>query len=582
MSADYFFLFFALFAGSTLFLWLVGLTCFFGSNGLRTLFHAPWIGFGVLVGLLQIAHLMSPVDRRFSILFVACSSLLAVSALLIRLFHQPPSTTSILRGLTWLLLLLAVGLIAFIPVFNSCTKEMYRYDLGLYYLKTIRWTQSFPIVWGLANVQDHLGFNQSAFLPASLFDSLVPNRWGLFLVGGILPWLGITLSLFAIIRLAMATFWQNERVKTIEVAYGVSLPAWVFTFVTGDTSSASPDCISACLMLHFFLVFASFVVSREEERLPSLGEILFLGALCLCIKLNSLGLVIGIWSVAGAILLLKRHGGSFLQRPVVVMAALSTLMLTTWMGRGVALSGYPFFPSSAVAMPVTWRTPVTRVDGFRTLIRGWARDRENVATSLSGWEWLRNWYQRVAPELTNRFTWPAQSGVASSVILATFAVFTGSLRRNVKGFLLLAAPLLVYAVFWFITAPEPRYFGATVWMFAMCPALTFIAGGPRVGLVSTLATLLISALPIFFATWEFRWSWAQSEPRLPGVKIVETIPVASTHGVVVWVPTDGDRTFDSPIPSSQGPVPELALLNPQKGIAGGFKCVNAEKPRRSP
>ena len=264
------------------------------------------------------------------------------------------------------------------------------------------------------------------------------------------------------------------------------------------------------------------------------------------------------------------------QRPVVVMAALSTLMLATWMGRSVILSGYPFFPSTAVAIPVTWRTPVMRVDGFRTLIRGWARDRENVARSLTGWHWAPNWYKRVAPELTNRFTWPAQSGFAGSVVLATFAVFAGPLRRNVRDLLLLAAPLLIYTVFWFITAPEPRYFASTVWMFAMCPALTFIAGGPRVGLVSSLANLCIHVLPICFAAWEFRWSWARSEPRLPEVRVVETIPVASIHGVVVWVPTEGDQTFDSPIPSSQGPVPGLALLNPQKGIAGGFKYVSAE------
>lgn len=576
MSADYFLLFFIVFAASALFLWLLGAACFFRSGGLQSLFHAPWMGFGLLVGMLQIAHLVSPVDRRFSIFFIACSSLLALGALLVRLSHRQPLMVRTPRGLTSLILLIAVAMIAFIPVFNSCTKEMYRYDMGLYYLKTIRWTQSFPIVLGLANVQDHLGFNQSAFLPTSLFDSLVPDRWGLFLVGGILPWIGITLSLFAIVRLAILNLRHDDRAQAIEVAYGVSLPAWIFTFLTGDISSASPDCISACLMLHCFLVFACFVLDREQEHRANLGELLFLGALCLCVKLNSLGLIVGIWSVCGAIILLRNEGRLLFQRPIAVMAALSTLMLATWMGRGVLLSGYPFFPSSAVAMPVAWRTPVNRVDGFRTLIRGWARDREDVAKSLTGWQWVPNWYKRVAPELTNRFTWPAQSGFAGLVALGAFAVFAGQLRRNVRNLLLLAAPLLIYAVFWFITAPEPRYFGTTVWMFAMCPALTFIAGGPRVGLVSSLATLAISVLPIFFAAWEFRWAWTRCEPRLPKVKVVETMPVASIHGVTVWVPTKGDQTFDSPIPSSQGPAPGLALLNPQKGIAGGFRSLNAE------
>ena len=459
---------------------------------------------------------------------------------------------------------------------------MYRYDLGLDYLKTIRWIQGFPIVPGLANVQDHLGFNQSAFLPTSLFDSLLPDRWGLFLVGGILPWLGITLSLFAIVRVAIATLRHNDRAETIEVAYAISLPAWIFTFLTGDSSSASPDCISACLMLHTFLVFASFVLQRREEGPAGLGEIILLGTLCFCVKLNSLGLVLGIWIACGAIILQRKAGSLLLQRRLIVMAGLSMIMFATWMGRGVLLSGYPFFPSSAVALPVAWKTPVTRVDGFRTLIRGWARDRDDVARSLRGWRWVSNWYQRVAPELTNRFTWPAQSGFAGVIILTGFATFAKSLRKNLGDFLLLVAPLLIYAIFWFITAPEPRYFGTTVWIFAMCPALTFIAGGSRLGLASSLTNLSMSILPIFFSAWEFRWAWARAEHSLPQIGVVQTAPIASLHGVLVWVPAEGDRTFDSPLPSSQGPVPELALLNPAKGIAGGFRYVSIADSRHSP
>ena len=579
MSADHFVPFFLIFVGSALLLWLIGAACFFRSAGLRSLFHAPWLGYGLLVGSLQITHLFSPVDGKFSAVFVAISSFAALSVLMRSLLVKSlPRKAAALGELGWLILLAAVALIVFVPVFNSCTKEMYRYDLGLYYLKTIRWIEGFAIVPGLANVQDHLGFNQSAFLATSFFDALVPNRWGLFLVGGILPWLGLTLSLFAIMRLALLRFVRDASAQPIEVAYAVSLPAWIFIFVGGDTSSATPDCTSACLMLHLFLIFACFVLTRELGRGEYLGEILFLGALCLCIKLNCLGLVIGIWAVCIAILFLRKDGLLLLHRRVAVMAVLSILILTTWMGRGVLISGYPFFPSSAVAMPVEWRTPVTRVNGFRNLVMGWARDRENFAQPLTTWLWVPSWFSRIAPELTNRFTWSAQTGLTGLIMLATFAVFAPSLRRNLRNFLLLATPLFLYLIFWFLTAPEPRYFGPSIWIFAMCPAMTFIAWGVRTGLVASMANLCLNALPIFFAASEFHWSWSRPEPRLPQVKVVETAPVASIHGVMVWVPARGDQTFDSPIPSSQGPVPGLALLNPHKGIAGGFKYLKVQNP----
>jgi hypothetical protein len=576
MSAAHFVPFFLVFGGSAVFLWLIGAACFYRSAGWRSLFHAPWLGYGLLVGSLQITHLFSPVDRRFSFAFVVIGSLAALVVLMPSLLIKGwPRKAAALRGLGSLILLAAVALIVFVPVFNSCTKEMNRYDLGLYYLKTIRWIEGFAIVPGLANVQDHLGFNQSAFLATSFFDSLMPDR--LFLVGGILPWLGLTLSLFAIVRLALSRFVREEHVQSIEVAYAVSLPAWIFIFVVGDTSSASPDCTSACLMLHFFLIFACFVLSGEQERRDHLAEILFVGALCVCIKLNSLGLVAGVLALCIAMLLLKRPGLLLFQRRVAVMSVLAALILATWMGRGILISGYPFFPSSAMAMPVVWRTPVTRVDGFRNLVIGWARDRENFMQALTTLRWGPTWLSRVAPELTNRFTWPAQTGFTALVTLASFAVFAPVLRRNLRNILILAAPLVLYMAFWFLTAPEPRYFGPSVWIFAMCPALTFIAGGARAGLVASTANLCLNALPIFFVASEFHWSWSRPEPRLPQVKVVETAAVASIHGVIVWVPAKGDQTFDSPIPSAQAPVPGLALLNPQKGIAGGFKCLEVEK-----
>jgi hypothetical protein len=388
MSADHFLPFFLVFGGSALFLWLIGAASFLRSAGPRSLFHAAWLGYGLLAGSLQITHLFSAIDRRFSAVFAVISSFAGLCVLMRSLFVKGvPRKADALRSLGWLIVLAAVALIVFVPVFNSCTKEMYRYDLGLYYLKTIRWLEGFAIVPGLANVQDHLGFNQSAFLATSLFDSLMPNRWGLFLAGGILPWLGLTLSLFAIVRLAFLKFVRDDHAQPVEVAYAVSLPAWIFIFVGADTSSASPDSTSACLMLHFFLIFACFVLCHEPERRDYLGEILFLGALCLCIKLNSLGLVAGIWALCIVMLLLRKQGARLFQRQVVVVAAISILMLATWMGRGILISGYPFFSSSAVAMPVEWRTPVTRVNGFRDLIMGWARDRENFPESLTTWLW---------------------------------------------------------------------------------------------------------------------------------------------------------------------------------------------------
>jgi len=584
MSVDYFLPFFLLFVASGFFLWLLGAAAFYRPLGMESIFRAPWMGYALLVGLLQLIHLFWPINRNVSLALVVGTTLCAACALLIGSFRRKWTWKGAGAGISLLALLGGISFVVFHPVFNSCTKAMCHYDLGLYYLKLIRWTEGFPIVPGLVNVQEHLAFNQSAFLVTALVDSLVPNRWGIFLVGGFLPWLGLTLSLFALIRLAAFKVRTNESTTPIEVAYAVSLPVWIFALANANISSASPDCIISCLSIHFFLVFASFVASDDgEERARSLAEILPLGAVCLAVKSSCLGLVVAVWAVCIVVLLLRKREAYviLLRKRILAMTLVAGVLLLTWMGRGIILSGYPLFPSSALAMPVAWRMPVKYVNQFRGQTVFWAREADpaaDVKKTLRTWRWLPGWFERVLA-MPNQFVWPAQVGIAGSTALVAFGLFVNSVRRNVLNLCALIIPLIAYMLFWFFTAPGVRYFGPAMWMLAVCPALAFVAGGMRVGLVSAVATFCGTAIPILFLAWEFRWSWVRPESHLPQYRVMETKSVTNHHGVELWVNPTGLQTYDAPLPSSNGDRPFLALLNPEKGIAGGFKFA---KPQNLP
>ena len=344
MSADYFFPCLVLFGLSGVFLWLAGMV-FSREDWLESLYCAPWMGYGVLVGVLQIAHLFSPINRHASLIALAVVCIAASALLLAQLLRTRPNRQSIVR---WTMLLAPLGLIAlltFVPVFNYCTKGTFPYDFGLYYLQTIRWTETLSIVRGLVNLQPHFGLNQSAFLVTSVYDSLVPYRWGIFFVGGVLPWLGLSLSLFAMVRIAVSMFRKAPGSTPIEIAYAMSLPAWLFVLLGSNISGASPDGVSSCLMLHFFLIFACFIVSRSDEELCwRLGEILFLGALCLCVSLSSLGLVGGALAVVGVRLFRMRGKLQFFgqRRPVVMTSPLCGRLIDLDGSRRVAL-GLPVF-----------------------------------------------------------------------------------------------------------------------------------------------------------------------------------------------------------------------------------------------
>ena len=243
---------FVLFVLSASLLWLLGSAVLPVKICTESLFHAPWLGCGIVVGGLQIVHILFPITARISLALLGALGTFAILRLALEVKSLTRGGGGFRPAPSLLVPLAIVALLAFIPVFNCCTKDSFHYDLGLYYLKTIRWIESYSIVPGLVNLQPHLGLNQSAFLLISALDTLVSDHRALFFVGGLLPWLGLSLSSLAIVRMALGNFRREQAARPIETAYAISLPAWIFVLVSGNSSSASPDSISFCLILHLF------------------------------------------------------------------------------------------------------------------------------------------------------------------------------------------------------------------------------------------------------------------------------------------------------------------------------------------
>ena len=81
---------------------------------------------------------------------------------------------------------------------------------------------------------------------------------------------------------------MRRRLEPIEKAYAISLPAWIYTLLISNVSANSPDVGLACLQIHLFLCFASFLAARGSQAVRlELTELIILCALSVCIKLNS-------------------------------------------------------------------------------------------------------------------------------------------------------------------------------------------------------------------------------------------------------------------------------------------------------
>jgi hypothetical protein len=574
MTAAWFFPAFFVFLLFGLYTWMLGGAAFGRLSGNQGLFRLPWLGYGLLLGLLQITHLFSAINPRFSTGFFLLSLGCAVLIHLTRATWRGPPLKGLARGWPKLVLLGVIAFLTFIPVFNACTKPAAHYDLGLYYLQEIRWFETFPIVRGVGNLILNLGFNQSAFLVTSLVDTLLPNRIGLWLVGGFLPWLGLTLSSYALVRMVAAR--KAER-SSIEIAYAISLPVWIYTLLGNNVSSGSPDVTSSCLLIHLFLTFAAFIITSEHlERGQLFGDLWMLGALCVCVKLNTLGMVVGVCLFAVLFLIPLRNFWPKGRFQIGWSAAVAACLVGFWVYRGVLLSGYPLFPSRLAAVPVIWKVKESQADLCREDTVYWARipygDRKVALETL---DWVKPWFKRVV-SLDIQFAWPLGIGLVSSTALLLLAWMEKRLRRGSFYLSLLCAPLLLHTIFWLFTAPEPRYFGSTPWLFAVAPLLSFVAAEQSLAFLCALANLYLCAVPMAGLILETHWQWATPDREFPEIPDAKMAEYTNPAGLRYYAPTEGNQSFDYPLPCANTGVQDIGLLDRTAGIAGGFGPIGEE------
>ena len=172
-------------------------------------------------------------------------------------------------------------------------------------------------------------------------------------------------------------------------------------------------------MIHLFLVFACFLFGSDEQC-ADLGEVLVIGAACLCIKLTSFGYVLSVWAIAAAVMIGKGKWRSLVDRRTMPALGLCAVLLCVWIYRGVVLSGYPFFPSSFLATPVGWRVPEPVMKEFQDYLLLWARfPHGDAATALEGvgFQITPHWFARIIPN-QYQFAWPIQIGIAGVLALS--------------------------------------------------------------------------------------------------------------------------------------------------------------------
>jgi len=439
------------------------------------------------------------------------------------------------------------SLILFLPclffaALNALTNG-YCHDTLLYHLAAVRWVADFGSVPGLANLHGRLGFNSALHPLAGLFGGPFGIAISSEFVNPVIV-LCTCAVLLQSIRLNRKEFFAQGSVYA-----GLMLPLILSQLFSQCLSSPQPDVAGVAIAI--LVTWHLREVIFETETLPEIEQSSFLrclmaSSLVVMLKLSYAALGLAAAALVTLMILIRSRRFMTIFLPVLLVLVFSV----PWVCRGYITSGYPLYPSELGAIHFDWIVPHEAAYSDREWILSWARDPTRDADSvLADSDWLRPWLATTFGDpLVLRSLILGAAGLILSLISAPWRWRTVSFRQC----LFLVAPIILSLVFWFLTAPDPRFAGATIWTLAA--DITFL---PFVCLVSVplllrlFTTVLIAAfIALELGAGAIRLATQHEQfPNFVG-GTSELVPRLTYSGLTVWVPVTGDMTGPWKIPAA--------------------------------
>ena len=414
---------------------------------------------------------------------------------------------SVLSTILLLVLLLTVSLFGLGPA------ESGHYDTGLYYLNTIRWAHEYPAVPGLANLHARLGYNQSLFLFIAFLSSLA--NMGLARACQIVNPIFVFISGWAIIdrlRLNLTTV----KAKRVRLYCFLLLCPLFFLATLFNISAPTSDIAAAAFALPGALAFfCCLEEASEREPIKAKNWLLLLTlSACTVAKMKLSYAVLGGTAVSmGAMALIFIRPGNFFWAWIRI-GVVTAFLVAPWMTRGLILSGYALFPSTVIRVRTDWAIPRKYADNERRWICSWARMPDKKPDEvLQNDAWFGPWLERNAKQPENIFLFLF---LTTGLLAWLFSFFTPVQRDRRLISVLLFGQTSLALLFWFNTAPDPRFGYAPILLFGVNgfnACTTALAGFSLIR--SSIFTCLITSTSIWLI-WLDQWPLIyHAEKRFP-------------------------------------------------------------------
>lgn len=409
-------------------------------------------------------------------------------------------------------LVLAVSILVVLSV--HALREDLGYDAGLYYLQNLKWNREFPITIGLANLHGRFGFNSFYFLIAGVTNNplfaWIPNAAAAAFFGAAcLQRAGLRNPVYVVLALA------------------------VFA-LTSAPGTFRPDELVRALIVYWTAIAIDYLATRERQE-TNAALLLILASLAMLVKVSAAPLMIA----TVLVLLISRRGASAWHGRAIAFTAVG---IGLWVLRGVLLSGCALYPSPhscITALP--WTVAPEQALWHQMAIRSWARAPwvYDFGLVMSNYDWFRPWLHE-----TIRIPIVLLAAAGLAVCLATAAYERIVHRRSIGPALFLTVLLCGCLLWWFVLAPDLRFasgylvsltllgFSVPAGLWLTSPAFWKAV---RIGIVSL--AVLRCGLPL-----------VQRHSTIPDIPVASVYQVQLNDGNGVWIPRQGDKCWDHPLP----------------------------------
>jgi hypothetical protein len=571
----------AVIAFSILLTWIFSALVFAGIGALLlrrlhvecSVFDAFWAGLCVAVACLGVYHFFRPVDMIITGLLCAvglCGIILNRNILAVGHWQDPRFRFGLFACCTFVLAVIAA----------RCAGPAVHYDTGFYGAMAVRWFVTYPLVPGLTNLLGQLGLNSNVFLCVAALDQGPWRDLGFHLFVGLL----LSAIVISIAESFFRVFLSREQspLNYFVLLFAVPAIVWVLSGeIVGTNTDLPTTVVSIAAMIALFDGLQERMkpdgsARRMESRLL-VAMMLF--TLAVTFKISSLAFAGLGWGTA-LLQVFSLKCPLVRKRQLIVAATLfSGALAIPWITRGVVLSGYPLFPSSALAVPVDWRVPQASTDMLAQLDRSWARIPHAGFEETSGIRWVGRWF---TGSIRNRVDFIAP-------VLVSLAGFMFLLRRGVYKdlfWLKLLLPSLGGLVFWFSLAPAFRFGEPAIWTTAAClGAVAFQQILPAISLrgkqVAIFGLLALGGWCSYPRTlWKVSFRPLLDVQRFLPVPQARTIPYGLSSGLIVRVPVETNQCWDSSIPCSPYFADSLQLRRGQN-LRWGFRVEGSDSTSSS-